>query len=72
MNAPLMDYDPELMVYEDPPSLRVEDWEAFCEELRKEAERFPNSQNVRLTLRSSERMLRELREDPIEPERQAA
>jgi hypothetical protein len=63
MNNPPIAYDPELMIYEDPPSLRIEDWEAFCVEMRAEAARFPDSENVRRTLASSERMLKELRED---------
>ncbi|WP_295408770.1 hypothetical protein [uncultured Thiocystis sp.] len=72
MNHPPIDYDPELMLYEDPPSLRIEDWETFCDKMRAEAARFPNSQNVRLTLQSSERMLRELREEWTESDAKAA
>lgn len=63
MNNNRANYDPELMIYEDPPSLRVEDWERHCEQMRAEVDQFPGSQNARLALQSAERMLRELRQD---------
>lgn len=58
----MMAYDPEIMLYEEPASMDVVDWEAFCQHMREEAARYPESQNVRLTLQSAERALKRFRE----------
>lgn len=57
----MMAYDPELVVYEEPGSLDVDDWERFCQQMREEARRHPESQHVRLTLQSAERALKQCR-----------
>lgn len=64
--------DPDLMVYEDPSSLDLVDWERFCKQMRAEAQRFPESENVRATLRAAERMCSALRKDAAETASQAA
>jgi hypothetical protein len=65
--------NPETTLYEEPSSLLVADWETFVDEMKGEAERYPDSENVRETLRFAERMLGALRRDPIEdPSRRAA
>lgn len=55
--------NPDTTIYEEPSSLRVEDWEAFCSAMREEAERHPHSQNVLDTLQFAERMLEGIRDD---------
>ena len=57
----MMAYDPEIMLYEEPTSMEVADWEAFCQQMREEAQRYPDSQHVRLTLQSAERALKQFR-----------
>ena len=57
-----MNYDPELMLYEEPSSMDVADWERFCERMREEAQRYPDSENVRLTLQFAEQSLDRFRE----------
>ena len=57
MGAMKMAYDPELMLYEEPASMEVADWERFCERMREEAQRYPDSENVRLTLQFAEQSL---------------
>ncbi len=53
-------YDPELMIYEEPSSMEIADWEDFCQQMREEAAHYPDSQNVRLTLQSAERTLKQV------------
>ncbi|WP_295405242.1 hypothetical protein [uncultured Thiocystis sp.] len=59
-------------IYEDPPSLRIEDWEAFCEKMREEVALHPDRQDAIDTLSSSERFLRELRQEWAAIKSQAA
>ena len=59
-------------IYEDPSSLWIADWEDFCEKMREEVARHPDRQDAIDTLQSSERFLRELREEWAESDAQAA
>lgn len=52
-------------VYEEPSSLRVSDWEAFCDQMREEVARYPDRDDAIDTLRFAERMLKEIQDDPI-------
>lgn len=65
--------NPDTTLYEEPSSLLVADWETFVDEMKTEAERHPDSENVRETLRFAERILGALRRDSIEdPSKRAA
>lgn len=64
--------NPDTTIYEEPSSLRVEDWESFCGAMRKEAERYPHSQNVLDTLQFAERMLEGIRDDMALTQRREA
>lgn len=59
-------------IYEDPPSLDIADWEAFCAKMRQEVKEHPDREDAIDTLRFAERMLEELRRDPIVPRKEAA
>lgn len=61
----MINYNPDRMIYEEPSSMSIEDWKAFCREMHEEAERFPNNQNVRLTLQEAEKTLSDLIKHPI-------
>lgn len=61
----MSEYNPDRMIYEEPSSMLIEDWEAFCRDMRQEAEQFPDSENVRLTLQYAEKTLNDLINHPI-------
>ena len=59
-------------IYEEPGSLRMSDWEAFCQTMREEVERHPDRRDALEALQSAERALKQIRGLWAETEAKAA